>query len=388
MLNVGSSANFLGKISESGCGTEDEHKNVQYTQSQSCVCSHNLQVFNNYSWLNLGADSLEDVFVTGNKSTPAAQRNLMRFMEPKYCQAPARSYATACSGAGCVNLMQGQAGENMSAVLFSHPERCTNVVKVEDPACVANPASCCTDDDAAVNGILLGFGFIDQDLIDTGYVITCSDVCDSPDKCANTCLDPQLTKLAGACGLTCALKGHAPPCALTAPNVTQGILGRIGEFSVCYSSEDSANFDQEKFEDRFPSLEERRCCSPSEFLFTGALWNEKKKIYEFFMLACQIIIALNNVLMAILGLCYWADWKKSSKFVFFAWIFPFVLKVPHIPIYNSTPLPLTFHPPHHPLHSPPSTHPPRTLLHSSSSSFSYPSPPTKRRRLTPLVLRT
>jgi hypothetical protein len=310
MLNVGSNANFLGKISESGCGTDGEHKNMQYTQSQSCVCSHNLQVFTNYSWLNLGADALENIFVTGNESIPAEQRNLLRFADPMYCQSPERTYATACHGPGCVEY-QEDSGD------FTHPERCTVEVTNQIPSCVENPASCCTDDDAAVNGILLSNGWMSQALFDSGHVVTCSQIQEG------SCEVPEL---AAVCGLACAQAGNDNDCMNAAPSRTTGILGHIGEFGVCYHSEDSANFDQEKYEDRFPALEARKCCSPSEYLFTGALWNEKKRLYEFFMLACQIIIALNNVLMAILGLCYWANWKMSRKFVFFAWIFPFVLK--------------------------------------------------------------
>eukprot|EP00935_MAST-01C_sp_MAST-1C-sp1_P000604 g604.t1 len=368
-LNIGADANFLGQLGNSGCGTDGSHKSKQYTQSQACACSHALQVFENYSWLNLDAAEIKDVFVTGNESAPASQRNLIRFMQPKYCQAPERSYATTCAGAGCIEMVHNGAGYEPT---FLHPERCSvRTPGVEKPACAADKASCCSnnhtalaqllfdqgrqqgasapvpttcsqlfdedtssscvDDDVLINEVSGGMVqdcashsyFCDEDWFRTPCCATCHRAA-VEDMCRST--EWHTSPYAGLCALECTERGHSNACTREETTTTAGMIGHIGEYKVCYTSEDAQNYRADEYVDRFPALEVRKCCSPSEYLFTSALWNDNKWAYEMLMLACDVFIALNNVLMAVLGLRTWATWRKSRRYVLFAWLFPFILK--------------------------------------------------------------
>ena len=77
----------------------------------------------------------------------------------------------------------------------------------------------------------------------------------------------------------------------------------------------------------FPAAVTRRCCSAQEFLFTGAMMTDAKKVYDTMMLAGDFIVAVNYVAMSTLAMRSWADWRRSGRCFFFAWAFPFLLKV-------------------------------------------------------------
>jgi hypothetical protein len=57
------------------------------------------------------------------------------------------------------------------------------------------------------------------------------------------------------------------------------------------------------------------------------MMTEAKKVYDTMMLAGDFIVAVNYVAMSTLAMRSWADWRRSGRCFFFAWAFPFLLKV-------------------------------------------------------------
>merc|ERR1711865_107219 len=56
------------------------------------------------------------------------------------------------------------------------------------------------------------------------------------------------------------------------------------------------------------------------------MWNNAKKLHFYFQLACEVAIVMNNIFCAFMGYWYWSNWKISRKYVFLAWIVPFLIK--------------------------------------------------------------
>jgi hypothetical protein len=121
---------------------------------------------------------------------------------------------------------------------------------------------------------------------------------------------------------------HKDKCTVTTDEGTyDGVVRSLGsKVDVCYYSRDGTHYDGANYTDRFPAPESRPCCGTSDFLFTRSLWNASMAAYECFLLASKMMICINYIVCAAIAAKYWNDWMYTRKVVFWAWIFPFILK--------------------------------------------------------------
>jgi len=210
---------FIKAPDDLGCNKD---KKEQYAQPQECICGVQVQVFEDYHWLNMNEEMPN--FPNG---TSAKMRNMLLFRDPKFCQLPQEKDARQP-----IRIYPANSGS-----------------KEVSRKCVA------TDRNGQNHSGLL----------------------------------------------------------------EKFVLGA----TLCLYSKHSSIYPKPT---SFPKLRTRRCCMFQEFFFTNAPWNSAKQLYDLIQISLDLVVVLNNILMAILAIHHWSNWKHSSKYFFFAWVFPFTVK--------------------------------------------------------------